>query len=375
VPDPTGIYIHVPFCSAICNYCNFNRGLHDEDLHHRYVDAVVAHVAREGDGTPVDTIYFGGGTPSLLHPDEVARIVEQCAASFALDRDHEITLEANPESVDPARLRGWRAAGVNRISLGVQSFRDEELRRLGRLHSVARALAAIAEARAAGFDNLSLDLMMWLPAQTIAQWQESVEALIAAGPEHASLYLLEVYPNAPLKDAMARSGWSQSPEDDAAQMYEWAMERLAAAGYEAYEISNVARPHRRARHNVKYWTDGTWLAFGPGAHGARDGYRWKNLSATADYVAGIRDARDVRVEVQRLSPGERAAEALFMGLRLREGVDVAQVRDRYGVDARARYGGALAWHVKAGLIELGDARWALTPRGRLLANDVMAVFV
>ena len=375
MPDAIGIYVHVPFCSAICNYCNFNRGLHDEALRRRYVDAVVRHIARDGDGSAADTIYFGGGTPSLLGADEVARIIDQCATSYALDRDSEVTLEANPESVDPARLRGWRAAGVNRISLGVQSFRDDELQRLGRLHSVARARQAVAEVRAAGIDNLSLDLMMWLPSQTLADWRESVEALIGVAPEHASLYLLEVYPNAPLKDAMARSGWSQSPDEDAAQMYEWAMGRLGDAGYEAYEISNVARPGRRARHNVKYWTDGEWLAFGPGGHGARHGCRWKNQSATADYVEGIDAARDVRVEVQRLSPDERAAEALFMGLRLREGVDVARVRERYGVDARERYGEALSWHVKAGLVELGDVRWALTPRGRLLANDVMTVFV
>ncbi|MBL8140387.1 MAG: coproporphyrinogen III oxidase family protein, partial [Acidobacteria bacterium] len=227
VPDPLGIYVHVPFCSAICNYCNFNRALHDEALRHRYVDAVVAHIGREGDGAIADTVYFGGGTPSLLSPGEVGRILDRCAAAFALAADREVTLEANPESVDPVRLRGWRAAGVNRISLGVQSFRDDELRRLGRLHSVARARAALREIRDAGFDNVSLDLMMWLPGQSVGEWQESVESLVAEGPEHASLYLLEVYPNAPLRDEMARAGWSQSPDEDAAQMYEWAMARLA----------------------------------------------------------------------------------------------------------------------------------------------------
>ena len=375
VPDPLGIYVHVPFCSAICNYCNFNRALHDEALRHRYVDAVVAHIGREGDGAIADTVYFGGGTPSLLSPGEVGRILDRCAAAFALAADREVTLEANPESVDPVRLRGWRAAGVNRISLGVQSFRDDELRRLGRLHSVARARAALREIRDAGFDNVSLDLMMWLPGQSVGEWQESVESLVAEGPEHASLYLLEVYPNAPLRDEMARAGWSQSPDEDAAQMYEWAMARLATCGYEPYEISNVARPGRRARHNVKYWEDGAWLAFGPGAHGSREGRRWKNVSLTADYVAAVLRGDDARVDVVDLSSDVRAAEALFMGLRLREGVDVARLRERYGIDARARYGEALTWHVRAGLIELGDRRWALTPRGRLLANDVMAVFV
>jgi len=374
-PDPLGIYVHVPFCSAICNYCNFHRGLHDDAQRRAYVDAVVSHIARDGDGSAADTLYFGGGTPSLLTPDEVARIIDQCAASFALAGDAEITLEANPESVDAVRLRGWRAAGVNRVSLGVQSFRDEELARLGRLHSTARARAALAELRDAGFDNVSLDLMMWLPAQTLAHWQESVDALIAVGPEHASLYLLEVYPNAPLRDDMARAGWSQSPEDDAADMYEWAMQRLAHAGYEPYEISNVARPGRRARHNVKYWSDGQWLAYGPGAHASRDGIRWRNVSGAAEYAAAVVAGRDVRAEVQRLSPEERTAEALFMGLRVREGVDVMRLSERYGVDVVARYREALAQHVQAGLIELGESRWRLTDRGRLMSNVVMAVFV
>ena len=373
--DPLGIYIHVPFCHAICNYCNFNRGLHDEALRRRYVDAVTMHITRDGDGAAVDTIYLGGGTPSLLEVDEVARLLDACRTSFALAADHEITMEANPESVSPQRLDGWRAAGVNRISFGVQSFRDEELRRLGRLHSVSRAREAIAEARASGFDNISIDLMMWLPSQTLAQWQVSVEGLIEVAPEHASLYLLEVYPNAPLKDEMSRAGWSQSPDDDAARMYEWAMARLASAGYDPYEISNVARPGRRARHNVKYWTDAEWLAFGPGAHGSREGRRWKNVSRMVDYADAVEAGGDARAEVHALTADERAAEAMFMGLRLREGVDIQRIRERYGVDVCARYGEALSWHVAAGLVVLETDRWRLTERGRLLANDVMTVFV
>ena len=173
------------------------------------------------------------------------RIIEACRAAFDVAADAEITLEANPESVDQARLAGFRAAGVNRLSFGVQSFREPELRRLSRLHTADRARAAFAEARAAGFDNVSLDLMMWLPEQQVPEWLESVDAAIALAPEHLSLYLLEVYPNAPLKDDMARARWSQAPDDDAAAMYLTAMERLDAAGYEQYEISNVARPGRR----------------------------------------------------------------------------------------------------------------------------------
>src|SRR5436190_10422037 len=208
-----GLYIHVPFCSAICNYCNFNRGLFDAALKARYVSALVAEIAQAGRaapaGAPADTIYFGGGTPSLLEPSEVCRIIDACREAFRLADDREITLEANPESVTQERLEAYRAAGVNRLSFGVQSFRDEELRKLSRLHDARRARAAYAEARRAGFDNVSLDLMMWLPAQRVEQWLASIDAAIDLAPEHLSLYLLEVYPNAPLKDEMARARWSQ----------------------------------------------------------------------------------------------------------------------------------------------------------------------
>ncbi len=199
--SPIGLYLHIPFCAAICNYCNFNRGLHDDGLRRRYVDALVTDIRRSAEpSVAADTIFFGGGTPSLLEPAEVASLITACRESFDLAPDSEITLEANPESATAATLDGYRAAGVNRLSFGVQSFRDEELKRLGRLHSAAGARDAIRRARSAGFDNLSLDLMLWLPGQRPADWLESVDALIDAGPEHASLYLLEIYPNAPIKD-------------------------------------------------------------------------------------------------------------------------------------------------------------------------------
>jgi oxygen-independent coproporphyrinogen-3 oxidase len=223
------------------------------------VSAIQQEIRGRADGEAADTIFFGGGTPSLLEPDEVAAIIATCRSSFAVTADAEITLEANPETITGERLSGFREAGVNRLSFGVQSFRDEELQRLSRLHSASRAREAFALARAAGFDNVSLDLMMWLPGQSVADWLTSVEGLIGLGPEHASLYLLEIYPNAPLRDAMARGRWVVAAEDDAAEMYLQAMEALDRGGYEQYEISNVARPGRESRHNVKYWTDGEWF--------------------------------------------------------------------------------------------------------------------
>ncbi|HEX7137531.1 MAG TPA: coproporphyrinogen-III oxidase family protein, partial [Vicinamibacterales bacterium] len=189
-----GLYLHIPFCSAICNYCNFNRGLFDADLKGRYVDALAAEIERAvppADMAVADTIYFGGGTPSLLEPDEIGRLIVACRERFTVAADAEVTMEANPETVTTARLSAFRRAGVNRLSFGVQSFRDDELLRLSRLHGATRARDAYGEARAAGFDNISLDLMMWLPAQPVDHWLQSVDAAITLGPEHLSLYLLE----------------------------------------------------------------------------------------------------------------------------------------------------------------------------------------
>jgi oxygen-independent coproporphyrinogen-3 oxidase len=376
--EPRGIYLHIPFCAAICNYCNFNRGLHDAALRRAYVDALMADIGRAADASiAADTIFFGGGTPSLLEPAEVARIIQACRESFDLDPNAEITLEANPESSTAEVLEGFRSAGINRLSFGVQSFQDAELRRLGRLHSADGARAAIARARAAGFDNLSLDLMMWLPGQSPADWLASVEALIAMQPDHASLYLLEIYPNAPLRDEMARAGLSPAPDDDAAEMYLAGLERLEAAGFEQYEISNVARPlARRSRHNLKYWQGGEWLAFGSGAHATFRGERWRTLASTTEYIDRVGAGAEVRIDRRRLSDAERLEEALFMGLRLTEGVDLAALSRCYGIDIWSRYGPDLIPYVEAGLVHYeAGGRLALTRRGMLLANDVMAVFI
>ncbi|MGQ0734078.1 MAG: radical SAM family heme chaperone HemW [Acidobacteriota bacterium] len=372
-----GLYLHIPFCSALCNYCNFTRGLLDDALKTRYVTALVAEIERAAEAeTAADTLYFGGGTPSLLSVEDVSALIEACRRSFALTADAEVTLEANPESVSSRSLAGYRSAGVNRLSFGVQSFRNDELKRLGRLHSAETARRVVPLARAAGFDNVSLDLMMWLPEQPVDQWLESVDALIGCEPDHASLYLLELYPNAPLRDDMARAGWSQAPDEDAAGMYLAALDRLAAAGYEQYEISNVARPGRRARHNVKYWQDGAWCGFGAGAHSTRHGQRWRNASGTMDYIRRVDQTGSGVAERQVLDPQTRLEDTLFTGLRLTEGLDLGLLASRYGVDVWDRYGAELARFVDVGLlIHRPSERLALTRPGMLLANEIMAVFI
>jgi oxygen-independent coproporphyrinogen-3 oxidase len=403
-----GLYVHVPFCSAICNYCNFNRGLFDGALKERYVEALIAEISRVGAdprvgpgrtsfdslalsvskdelaqdrhgsapaSTAADTIYFGGGTPSLLEPHEIRRIIDACESAFAIAADREVTLEANPESVSEARLAGFREAGVNRVSFGVQSFRNEELRRLSRLHDAARAAAAVGEARAAGFDNVSLDLMMWLPEQGVTEWIESVDQAIALAPEHMSLYLLELYPNAPIKEEMARARWSQAPDEVAAAMYLTAMDRLDEAGYDQYEVSNVAVPGRRSRHNLKYWQDGDWIGIGCGAHSTRDGVRWKNVSATDEYIDRLTRGEPTATDVRRLSADERLGDALFTGLRLMDGIDLAAIYERYGVDVWERYGAELSPFLDEGCLKREGPRLKLTREGMLIAHEVMTIFV
>ena len=370
-----GLYVHVPFCSSICNYCNFNRSLFDAEVKTRYVAALLEEIRTAGDGSPADSIFFGGGTPSLLEPAEIGAVIEACRRGFDLAADAEITVEANPETASPMRLEGFRTAGVNRLSYGVQSFRDAELLRLSRTHSADRAVEAVWIAREAGFDNLSMDLMMWLPGQSIPEWLTSVDSAVALEPDHLSLYLLELYPNAPLREAMARADWSQAPDDDAADMYLEALARLDAAGYRQYEISNVARPGRECRHNLKYWSDGEWLGFGCGAHSTRAGVRWKNLESTADYVEAVRGDADPGVAHRFLSSAELAEEALMMGLRLSAGIDLDVFGRNHGVDVRAAYGPDLAPFVERGLLGYDDGRLRLTRTGMLLANEVMTVFI
>jgi oxygen-independent coproporphyrinogen-3 oxidase len=373
-----GLYLHIPFCSAICAYCNFNRGLFDEALKTRYVGAIRREIARTGGALgrqAADTIYFGGGTPSLLDSAEIGALVDECRRAFRVAPGAEVTLEANPESVTLDRLRGWLAAGVNRLSFGVQSFRDDELGRLGRLHDARRAETAVALARAAGCENVSLDLMMWLPGQTVDDWLESVDRASALAPDHLSMYMLELYPNAPLREEMARGGWSLAPDDDAVEMYVQALERLGACGLRQYEISNLSVPGRESRHNLKYWTLGSWAGFGCGAHSTVGRRRWKNVAGTEAYVEAMARDEPVAVDEHVLDDDGQLREALFMGLRLAGGIDMDEVSRRFDDDVWARFGSDLAPALEAGLLVRTGARLRLTTRGMLLANEVMSVFV
>jgi len=384
-----GLYLHVPFCEAICGYCNFNRGLYDAALARRYVPALEREIRDAGRGELVDSVFLGGGTPSLLDPASIGRLIDACRQSYTLSPATEITLEANPETVTPDRVDGFLRAGVNRISFGAQSFNDRELARLDRIHSAARARDAIREARAAGCDNLSLDLMFWLPGQTIETWRSTVRAAIALEPDHLSLYLLELYPNSPLREAMVRAGavgrsdalarkasdWAQSADDEAADMYLDAMEVLEGAGLMQYEISNVSRSGRQCVHNLKYWQQGSWRGFGCGAHSTVDGTRWHNVAETAAYVDRIEAGREVGVGREVLAPSARRDEALFLGLRLSEGIDRDAFVRRHGEDPWQAHAPTFEAAGDAGHVWHAGSRFGLTRTGMLVANEILSALL
>ena len=375
-----GLYLHIPFCASICGYCNFNRGLFDAALKGRYVDAVEREIHRAPLGDrpgprDADTIFFGGGTPSLLDPGDVARLIQACRSSYTLAPGAEITLETNPETVDERRLEQFRAAGVNRISFGVQSFDDQELARLDRAHSASRAKNSIQAARRAGFTNVSFDLMLWLPGQTFASWLRTVDESIALAPDHLSMYLLELYPNAPLKEAMARAPWHQAPDDEAADMYLAGLDRLDHAEFTQYEISNVARSGFASRHNLKYWQSGDWRGFGCGAHSTVGSHRWHNIAGTTEYVQRIEQQMPVAAQTSERTARERYEEALFTGLRLSEGVDAGAVQSRFGSDPWDEFGDTFGGYIDVGLAWRDGRRFGLTRRGMLVANEILTTFV
>ncbi|HKP72963.1 MAG TPA: radical SAM family heme chaperone HemW, partial [Pyrinomonadaceae bacterium] len=333
--------------------------------------AAVQHASSD-----VDTIYFGGGTPSLLAPAQVERILEAVRERFGVAPDAEVTMEMNPGTVTPETVGAFRAAGVNRASFGLQTFDDEQLRRLGRTHTAEDARRTLSVLRDAGFDNVSFDLIAGLPGQTLAAWAENMDAALALRPAHLSLYLLEVHEGTPLADQLREGRWPQPDADVAAEMYELLVERTRAAGYEHYEISNFCLPGYESRHNLKYWTHAPYYGFGSSAHsydGARA--RWSNERDAARYVSLMETTGSAIVETNALSERDAGAEALFLGLRLMRGVDLSAHRARFGTDVRREYAADLSRFHEAHLIELDGDLLRLTPSGVLLSNEVFAAFV
>lgn len=377
-----GLYIHIPFCRSRCSYCDFATGIYQGELAERYVTAVVEEIAGSANiGSSVDTIYFGGGTPSLLTPAQLDRILSALHKHFEVQPDTEVTLEMNPGTVTPAQLRAFRQLGINRASFGAQTFDDAELAKLGRSHTSVETLETFHNLRVAGFDNVSFDLIAGLPGQTLAHWQKNVDRALALDPEHLSFYLLEVHSGTPLADHIRRGLQPRPDEDLAAEMYEWMLERAADAGYEHYEISNLCKPGFSSRHNTKYWTGAAYYGFGCSAH-SFDGpsvdkgpRRWSNQRDVLRYVEAVEQRASPIVEQQELSDGDLRAEALFLGMRMMRGVDLRQYSEIFGVDLRAEHQNELDRFHEAGLVEFDGDLIRLTRNGALMSNEVFAAFV
>lgn len=376
-----GLYLHVPFCRTRCHYCDFNAYAGLDAWHARYVAALRREIALVGErrGPLVArTLFFGGGTPSLLPPAAIAALIADCRQHLGLRGDAEITVEANPATVDLADLRALRAAGVNRLSIGVQSLQPHGLRALGRDHSAVAAVACYAQARAAGFDTINLDFIYGWPGQTLADWQADLDRMLELRPEHLALYALTVEEGTPLARLVAQGRVRPVDDDRCADMYERAVEELAAAGYRHYEISNWARPAAAGgaalvcQHNLIYWRNEPYLGLGCGAHSCFGGRRFWNVRAPQEYVRRIEQGAPVEAGGEDLTPAVALAEEVILRLRLDEGLDFATVAARRGADPRAVYGPALAELAALGLIDLDAAGARLTRRGRLLSN---AVFV
>ncbi len=390
-PSSLGLYVHIPFCRVRCSYCDFNTYAGLEDLMPAYVDALTREMAWYGvhpwvQAAVVDTVYFGGGTPSLLPLPLWERLFDALHRHFRLAPEVEITVEANPETLTPDLLRGLRGLGVNRLSMGMQAVHPQDLRLLGRSHDFPTVIRAVALARRAGFDNLNLDLIFGLPGQPLVRWQEALAWALRLAPEHLSCYALTLEHGTPLQVWVRRGRVPPVDDDLAADMYLWALEALEQAGYRHYEISNWARGGHACRHNLKYWRYEPYLGLGAGAHGfwriPGQGVRLANVLAPRVYIARLGRQRPPAGEVQELgspavvsrqylTPDDMALELALMGLRLtREGLPDGRFREVVGRSLADFFADALPELRDLGLVDWDGRHLRLTRRGLLLANRV-----
>ena len=376
---PAGLYIHIPFCKSRCSYCDFATDVwRNDDGVARYVAALEKEISDFNFQTlnlpynNFDTIYFGGGTPSLLTPFQLDRILKLVGDKFDVATDAEITVEMNPATVTPEKLAAFRSSGVNRASFGVQTFDDRALKLLARGHDANDARATFEMLRNAGFDNVSFDLIAGLPGQTLKGWQTNLDEAISMSPEHLSLYLLEIHDGTPLADQI-RSKRQPRPDGElAAEMYEMMLGRLADAGYGQYEISNFARPGFESRHNSKYWTLDPVHGFGVSAHSFDGNQRYANERDTAKYVEMIENSRSSEIMRENI---DRSSEFIFLGLRLENGISLTEYREQFDEDLINKYSGEIDHLIDLGLVLNAGGRLRLTRRGKLYSNEVFAAFV
>ena len=398
--ESIALYLHIPFCRTKCPYCDFNTYAGIQSLLPSYLEALQTEVSLWGQGLEapeVGSVFLGGGTPSLLEPGQMDRLLGAIRDAFRLREDAEVTAEVNPDDVTVARIQGFFSSGVNRVSMGVQSLDRGLLEVLGRRHDDKGAVRAFRAIREAGCSNINVDLMYGLPHQTLEQWDSTVQGVLDLGPDHISAYCLTLEEGTPL-ERRVRLGLLPEPDPDlAAEMYASAEERLSSDGYACYEISNWARPGRECRHNLVYWRNQPYLGVGPGAHSYLGGLRFRVVDSPAEYIARVRGWREAAqqsrlsldagnleripqvAEVETISQALEMAETAILTLRLREGLALSAFKDRFGQDFRQVFGDVVAETTELGLLEVmgreGEEAARLTTRGRLLGNQVFWRFL
>jgi len=380
MPNPltarAGVYLHVPFCRSRCSYCDFATGMYETGLADRYVQALAKEIpgfVLAADHEEIDAVYFGGGTPSLLSPVQLQTILSAVGERFRISDAAELTMELNPGELQLEVLQEFRRLGINRASFGAQTFDDGELKQLGRTHTAGDIRQTFHDLRAAGFENISFDLIAALPGQTLAAWTRNLDEALALRPEHLSLYLLEVHATTPLADQIKRGARSLPDEDLAAEMYQVMVQKVCAAGYRHYEISNFCLPGFESRHNAKYWTGVPYYGFGCSAHSFDgQGRRWANERDTARYVELVERGQSPVIEINELSENDKRAESVFLGLRMLSGISLKDYRDRFGIDLIQDHSDEIDRLSEAGLIERDHDLLRLTANGALMSNEVFA---
>jgi len=375
-----GLYIHVPFCLRKCRYCDFISYPYSEAAAGEYLGALKREVElygetlANGDKT-FSTVFIGGGTPTCLPAEQLAAVLERVRGVFTLSPHCEVTVEANPGTVDENALKALKAAGVNRLSLGVQSFDDSLLRVLGRAHTAAEAEAAFRAVRSAGFDNINLDLIFGIPGQSAAGWDETLRRVARLGPEHVAAYSLQVEEGTPLALSIEREEISACPEELELLMYRRVIGFLKRAGFVHYEISNFARPGRESRHNLGYWRNRFYLGLGPAAHSYLGGRRFANETSLDRYCERLGRGEFPVAEQEEITPAVEMAETIFMGLRLLKGIRLSDFEQRFSRRVEEVYRGEISRLTGMGLVELGGGVLRLTKKGLPLANEVFKAFV
>ncbi len=374
-----GIYVHIPFCRSKCTYCDFPSFSDQEELHIPYMHCLNSEIGswRESEEQPLlcDTIFIGGGTPSILSWDLIEKLLDALRAKFILQEDSEITIEGNPESLTQEKLRHYERMGINRVSIGAQSFNDRILARVGRLHTSNQVTESVLNARKAGFTNISLDLIAGLPGHAPGTFSADMEAILRMRPEHISVYLLETDRETVLSKYAAQGKIDLPDDETMVNLSRAASDALSTNGYFRYEISNYALPGKECRHNLKYWSDEPYIGFGSSAHSFINGMRTSNMDQPADYIRSITSSGNAIAQSDDFVRGKRVSEALFMGLRMMRGVDLKKIHRRYGIDVMRDYEKEIAELKDEGLLIIEEDRLRLTERGIIFSNEVASRFV